>query len=35
LTEYDPQPPYDVGSSQKAPAHLVEEFRTNSRFTLT
>lgn len=35
LTEYDPQPPYDAGSSQKAPAHLVEEFRTNSRFSLT
>ncbi|MFF4959677.1 DJ-1/PfpI family protein [Streptomyces sp. NPDC001222] len=35
LTEYDPQPPYDAGSPQKAPAHLVEEFRTKSRFTLT
>ncbi|MFE0255616.1 DJ-1/PfpI family protein [Streptomyces sp. NPDC059010] len=35
LTEYDPQPPYDAGSPQKAPAHLVEEFRTNSRFSLT
>ncbi|WP_371543717.1 DJ-1/PfpI family protein [Streptomyces sp. NBC_00554] len=35
LTEYDPQPPYDAGSPQKAPAHLVEEFRANSRFTLT
>ncbi|MFC4469960.1 DJ-1/PfpI family protein [Streptomyces xiangluensis] len=34
LTEYDPQPPYDAGSPQKAPAHLVEEFRTNSRFIL-
>ena len=34
LTEYDPQPPYDAGSPQKAPAHLVEEFRTGSRFTL-
>lgn len=34
LTEYDPQPPYDAGSPQKAPAHLVEEFRTNSRFSL-
>ncbi|AVH55240.1 MULTISPECIES: DJ-1/PfpI family protein [Streptomyces] len=28
MTEYDPQPPYDAGSPQKAPAHLVEEFRT-------
>ncbi|MGW7047392.1 DJ-1/PfpI family protein [Streptomyces avermitilis] len=35
LTEYDPQPPYDAGSPQKAPAHLVEEFRTSSRFILT
>ncbi|MFB7738667.1 DJ-1/PfpI family protein [Streptomyces sp. NPDC056112] len=35
LTEYDPQPPYDAGSPEKALAHLVEELRTNSRFTLT
>ncbi|MFI2203494.1 DJ-1/PfpI family protein [Streptomyces sp. NPDC020192] len=35
LTEYDPQPPYDAGSPQKAPAHLVEEFRGRSRFILT
>ncbi|MBT2364522.1 DJ-1/PfpI family protein [Streptomyces sp. ISL-10] len=34
LTEYDPQPPYDTGSPDKAPAHLVEEFRTKSRFIL-
>lgn len=34
LTEYDPQPPYDAGSPQKAPAHLVEEFRATSRFIL-
>jgi len=34
LTEYDPQPPYDAGSPEKAPAHLVEEFRTDSRFSL-
>ncbi|MEU0006923.1 DJ-1/PfpI family protein [Streptomyces sp. NPDC006314] len=33
LIEYDPQPPYDAGSPQKAPAHLVEEFHT--RFSLT
>ncbi|MEU3788223.1 DJ-1/PfpI family protein [Streptomyces fructofermentans] len=33
LTEYDPQPPYDAGSPLKAPAHLVEEFRSKSRFT--
>ncbi|WP_369393524.1 DJ-1/PfpI family protein [Streptomyces sp. CG1] len=35
LTEYDPQPPYDAGSPQKAPAHLVEELRSGSRFSLT
>ncbi|MFF3333124.1 DJ-1/PfpI family protein [Streptomyces sp. NPDC002888] len=35
LTEYDPQPPYDAGSPDKAPAHLVEEFRSSSRFSLT
>ncbi|MGV9315918.1 DJ-1/PfpI family protein [Streptomyces sp. NPDC003691] len=27
LTEYDPQPPYDAGSPEKAPAHLVEQWR--------
>ncbi|WP_217167341.1 DJ-1/PfpI family protein [Streptomyces sp. AC512_CC834] len=35
LTEYDPRPPYDSGSPDKAPAHLVEEFRGKSRFILT
>jgi putative intracellular protease/amidase len=30
--EYDPQPPFDAGSPSKAPAELVELFRTNSRF---
>ncbi|MGA5190361.1 DJ-1/PfpI family protein [Streptomyces griseoincarnatus] len=36
LTEYDPRPPYDAGSPRnKAPAHLVEEFRKKSRFILT
>jgi transcriptional regulator GlxA family with amidase domain len=35
LTEYDPQPPYDAGSPDKAPAHLVAEFRAKSRFILT
>ncbi|MEU6483764.1 DJ-1/PfpI family protein [Streptomyces sp. NPDC046887] len=24
MTEYDPQPPYDAGSPDKAPAHLVD-----------
>ncbi|MFI5663094.1 DJ-1/PfpI family protein [Streptomyces sp. NPDC051684] len=27
MTEYDPQPPYDAGSPDKAPAHLVAKFR--------
>ncbi|WP_327351952.1 DJ-1/PfpI family protein [Streptomyces sp. NBC_01304] len=31
LTEYDPQPPYDAGSPQKAPADLVEEYRATTR----
>ncbi|MEU5897324.1 DJ-1/PfpI family protein [Streptomyces venezuelae] len=32
LAEYDPQPPYDAGSPEKAPAHLVAKFREGSRF---
>ncbi|MGW6272814.1 DJ-1/PfpI family protein [Streptomyces sp. NPDC055060] len=27
LIEYDPQPPYDAGSPEKAPAALVEKFK--------
>ncbi|MEU3989309.1 DJ-1/PfpI family protein [Streptomyces platensis] len=27
MTEYDPQPPYDAGSPEKAPAELVAKFR--------
>ncbi|MFJ9373087.1 DJ-1/PfpI family protein [Streptomyces sp. NPDC101455] len=34
LTEYDPRPPYDAGSPEKAPAHLVEKLRAGSRFIL-
>jgi transcriptional regulator GlxA family with amidase domain len=34
-TEYDPQPPYDAGSPQKAPAHIVDRLRGRSRFILT
>lgn len=34
-TEYDPQPPYDAGSPEKAPAHIVAELRARSRFILT
>ncbi|MET9364332.1 DJ-1/PfpI family protein [Streptomyces sp. NPDC006632] len=29
LIEYDPRPPYDAGSPLKAPADLVEQFRSN------
>lgn len=35
MTEYDPRPPYDAGSPHKAPAHLVEKCREDSRFTRT
>jgi transcriptional regulator GlxA family with amidase domain len=33
--EYDPRPPYDAGSPEKAPAHLVDRLRSGSRFILT
>jgi putative intracellular protease/amidase len=32
--EYDPQPPYDAGSPQKAPAEVVDLLRSRSRFIL-
>jgi putative intracellular protease/amidase len=32
--EYDPQPPFDAGSPQKAPAEIVELLRGNSRFVV-
>ncbi|GHF26887.1 glutamine amidotransferase [Streptomyces mashuensis] len=31
LTEYDPQPPYDAGSPEKAPADLVAEWRARQQ----
>ncbi|GAA3388450.1 DJ-1/PfpI family protein [Streptomyces roseoviridis] len=34
LTEYDPQPPYDAGSPEKAPAHLVARWRGVSTASL-
>ncbi|MFC9503210.1 DJ-1/PfpI family protein [Streptomyces sp. NPDC057002] len=34
-TEYDPQPPYDAGSPEKAPAHLVELLRSHADVILT
>jgi hypothetical protein len=30
--EYDPQPPFDAGSPEKAPAEIVELLRGRSRF---
>jgi transcriptional regulator GlxA family with amidase domain len=32
--EYDPQPPHDAGSPNKAPAEIVANMRENSRFFL-
>ncbi|MFB7930043.1 MULTISPECIES: DJ-1/PfpI family protein [Streptomyces] len=34
-TEYDPQPPYDAGSPEKAPAHVVELLRSHADVMLT
>jgi putative intracellular protease/amidase len=31
--EYDPKPPFDAGSPQKAPSEIVEAVRAHSRFT--
>lgn len=33
--EYDPQPPYDAGSPDRAPAEIVTRLRSASRFILT
>jgi putative intracellular protease/amidase len=33
--EYDPQPPYDAGSPDRAPADIVAAMRARSRFILT
>jgi transcriptional regulator GlxA family with amidase domain len=32
LIEYDPQPPFDAGSPDKAPGEIVERLRSRSRF---
>jgi putative intracellular protease/amidase len=32
--EYDPQPPFDSGSPEKAPAALVDRLRSRSRFIM-
>ncbi len=34
MIEYDPQPPYDAGSPDRAPAELVDGMRARSRFLL-
>ncbi|NEY36406.1 DJ-1/PfpI family protein [Streptomyces sp. PRKS01-65] len=34
-TEYDPQPPYDAGSPQKAPGHIVARLREHSRLIVS
>jgi putative intracellular protease/amidase len=35
MIEYDPQPPYDAGSPDRAPAEVVRRLRAHSRFHLT
>ena len=35
MIEYDPQPPYDAGSPDHAPAEIVRTLRARSRFHLT
>jgi transcriptional regulator GlxA family with amidase domain len=32
MIEYDPQPPYDAGSADRAPAEIVSRLRARSRF---
>ncbi|MCB5906047.1 DJ-1/PfpI family protein [Streptomyces pinistramenti] len=34
VIEYDPQPPYDAGAPQKAPAEVTAQLRERSRFLL-
>lgn len=33
--EYDPQPPFDAGTPEKAPDRIVKQLRENSRFAQT
>ena len=35
MIEYDPQPPYDAGSADRAPADIVSRLRARSRFLLS
>jgi hypothetical protein len=32
MIEYDPQPPYDAGSPDRAPAEVLSRLRAGSRF---
>jgi transcriptional regulator GlxA family with amidase domain len=32
--EYDPQPPFDAGSPEKAPTAIVERLKSRSRFVM-
>jgi len=35
MIEYDPRPPYDAGSPDRAPAEIVDGMRARSRFMMT
>jgi hypothetical protein len=35
MIEYDPQPPYDAGSPDRAPAEVTSSLRARSRFLMT
>jgi len=35
MIEYDPQPPYDAGSPDRAPAEITDRLRARSRFLMT
>ena len=35
MIEYDPQPPYDAGSPDRAPAEVTSRLRARSRFLMT
>ena len=35
MIEYDPQPPYDAGSPDRAPAEITGRLRARSRFLMT
>jgi hypothetical protein len=35
MIEYDPQPPYDAGAPDRAPAEVTARLRARSRFLMT